>query len=561
MEREEEFLQETVRVQEEEQRKELGNEQVVEEKETSLEFKIGVGALSGIGILFVIAAFAIIIRNYVPSVIQGMLMFSFFAVLWLVSQMGVSRFFPKLALGLSGAGMMGLYLAAIWNYHVFRILPREWALGILVLIGLISCCVGVVLQSEIFQCLSFGGYLVFSLLLPWGRGRGACLGAVLSLVLLNLLWHSLAAGKQKRVVQMVHMICYILHVFIYEMILLIWQPQDGLIMVLIYGVIAAVLWNVFFFLDQGIASFCAWICGVVFQTSFLLGIGVSFYLGGRETEPLLLLVLLAANLILLILKKFHLRLMGLYVQSMFLVIFLAAGGLGWPETIASLLLFGMGLFWMQEGRLFHELGVTIYFCLFIQTLVPGEAAPVVVFAFLLGFTLLCLQVPRLRTKREAALVYTNVSLMGAVLLSAARYRFLGEGTLLADGVLWLLAVLAVFLLWRERFHLPGSLRGLLLAAVSTYMLLTGHFSSPVAVSIVLLGIALAGIVVGFWQKQRPLRIYGLCLALFVCAKVVVYDFWDLELLAKGLLLLAVGLAAIAISIIYAIIEFYRKGTS
>ena len=77
----------------------------------------------------------------------------------------------------------------------------------------------------------------------------------------------------------------------------------------------------------------------------------------------------------------------------------------------------------------------------------------------------------------------------------------------------------------------------------------------------LLGIALAGIVVGFWQKQRPLRIYGLCLALFVCAKVVVYDFWDLELLAKGLLLLAVGLAAIAISIIYAIIEFYRKGTS
>ncbi len=535
-------------------------EEKVKEKESSLEFKIGVGALSGIGLLFVIAAVAIMIRNFVPSVIQGMILFSFFAVLWLASQMGVSKVFPKLALGLSGASVMGLYLAIVWNYYIFDILPREWAVGLLILVGLVSGCVGIVMQSAVFQCLSFGGYLLFSLCLPWGTGRGAVLCAIGALVLMNLLWHILAAGKQKSVVRLVHIICYVTHILIYEMGMLIWQPKDGLIMVMLYGVAAAVLLNVFLLLDQGIASLGSWICGAVFQTSFLLGVGVSFYFGGRETEPLLLLALLAANLILLILKKFQPRFLGLYIQSIFLVLILAAGGLRWPEGIASLLLFGMGLYWIQEGRLFHELGVTIYFCLFLPLLVPREASAIAVFAFLLGFTFVCLKIPRMRCEREAALVYTNVSLMGAVLLSVAHHRFLGDGTMVTDAALWLLAVLAVLMLWRERFHLPGRLRGLMLAAVSTYMLLVGNISSPVAASIALLGVALAGIVVGFWKNMRPLRIYGLCLALFVCAKVVLYDFWDLDLFAKGLLLLGVGLAAIAISIIYAIIEYYKKGS-
>ena len=89
----------------------------------SVEFKIGAGVLSGIGILFVLVALVLLIKNFLPPFMQGMLMFVFFAVVWLVSQLGVARISQKLALGLSGASILGLYLSAVVNYHVFETLP------------------------------------------------------------------------------------------------------------------------------------------------------------------------------------------------------------------------------------------------------------------------------------------------------------------------------------------------------------------------------------------------------------------------------------------------------
>ena len=71
-------------------------------------------------------------------------------------------------------------------------------------------------------------------------------------------------------------------------------------------------------------------------------------------------------------------------------------------------------------------------------------------------------------------------------------------------------------------------------------------------------LAILAIVAGFVRCQMPLRIFGLCLSLFACAKVVLYDFWDLELLEKSLLFLGVGLIAIAIALVYAVLEHQQK---
>ncbi len=121
-----------------------------------------------------------------------------------------------------------------------------------------------------------------------------------------------------------------------------------------------------------------------------------------------------------------------------------------------------------------------------------------------------------------------------------------------------LAVAAVLLLWRERCCLPGRARGLMLVLVLTYMVFIYQITLPVMVSLLLMGVAAVSIVVGFIRRETGLRIFGLCLALFVCAKVIVYDYWDLDLLPKSILLLVVGMIAIAISVIYAVLEQRQK---
>lgn len=527
-------------------------------KSSGMEFKIGVGALSGIGILFVLTALTIMVKNFAPPVIQGMLMFSFFSVLWLVSQLAVANFFPNLALGLSGAGIIGLYLSAVVNYYFFDILEKEWAAGILVLIGVISWCVGFVTESAVLQCTGFAGYLLCALCLPWGQEKAAFICSLVVLVGLNLLWHFGISGRKIRQVQMVHCISYAIYVLAYEMMLLVRQPEGGLPMVLLYGVVAAVLLNVFYAGDQGIGNFCAWLCGMAFQTAILAGITLCLYLEGEDTAPLLLLALAAGNLFLLILKRFQQRWLGYYYQAMGLILLLTVGGMKWPELAASFLLFGMGLFWIREKVLLHEILTTAYFCILFLAVVPREFCAPVLFVFLLGFTLLCLYVPHLRSGREDVLVYVNISLMGSALLAALEWREAGVTGTVTDILLFVLAIAAVLLVWRDRFHLPGKFRGLVLVSVLTYLLLFYPIFFPVAVSILLMVIAVAAIVVGFIQKKLGLRIYGLCLSLFVCAKVVFYDYWDLELFAKSLLLLAVGMIAIAISVIYAVIEYLGK---
>ena len=532
-----------------------------------LEFKIGVGALSGIGILFVLTALTIMVKNFAPPVIQGMLMFSFFAVLWLLSQLVVSNFFPKLALGLSGAGIAGLYLSAAVNYYYFDTLTREWAIGVLVLVGLISWCVGFVTKSSVLQCASFVGYFLCSLCLPWGQGRTAFACSVAVLIGLNLLWHFGIPGKRTWV-RMAHCISYVVYVLSYEMVLLVRQPEGGLSLVLLYGVVAAILLNVmdassirgveFASMHRGAGDFCAWLCGMVFQTAMLAGIALCLYLEGEYTIPLLLLVVVAGNLFLLVLKRFQRRWLGYYYQAMGLLLLLAIGGVKWPELIAGILLFGLGLFWIRENVLLHEIILTVYGCILLLAIVPrGFQAPAL-FAFLLGFTLLCQYVPHLRGDREAIFVYINVSLMGSALLAALQWREAGTIGTAMDIVLLLLAVAAVFLVWRDRFHLPGKLQGVVLSSVLTYGLLFYPILFPVAVSVLLMVIAIASIVVGFLRRELALRIYGLCLSLFVCGKVVFYDYWDLDLLSKSILLLAVGLIAIAISVIYGVIEYLGK---
>ena len=94
----------------------------------------------------------------------------------------------------------------------------------------------------------------------------------------------------------------------------------------------------------------------------------------------------------------------------------------------------------------------------------------------------------------------------------------------------------------------------ILAGFLTYFTLTGHYGSPVIVSVFLMVIALFCVGVGFRLSDKKERICGLVMAIFVCLKLIVYDFREVGVVYRVIVFFAVGMIALLISFIYVKLE-------
>lgn len=56
------------------------------------------------------------------------------------------------------------------------------------------------------------------------------------------------------------------------------------------------------------------------------------------------------------------------------------------------------------------------------------------------------------------------------------------------------------------------------------------------------------------KKDKPIRIYGLCLLIFVALKLVGYDFKEAEALTRIVIFLVVGLVILGVSFLYIYLE-------
>lgn len=120
-------------------------------------------------------------------------------------------------------------------------------------------------------------------------------------------------------------------------------------------------------------------------------------------------------------------------------------------------------------------------------------------------------------------------------------------------ILTVLGLGIIFFIFQPRFHMAGSWRGLTIVGFLTYMVLVTRFEFRITTSILLMMVGLFGIILGFVQKDRKLRIYGLITCLLTCFKIALFDF-QVESLQRIILFLATGVVALVISGIYALME-------
>lgn len=107
---------------------------------------------------------------------------------------------------------------------------------------------------------------------------------------------------------------------------------------------------------------------------------------------------------------------------------------------------------------------------------------------------------------------------------------------------------------QEQCHMNFKGKYMVLAVFLTYMALVFKTTMPFVNSILLMAIALTCVGIGFVRERKSVRLYGLILALLVCAKLVLYDFFKAPTLQKTVLFFIVGIIALIIAAIYIILE-------
>ncbi len=85
------------------------------------------------------------------------------------------------------------------------------------------------------------------------------------------------------------------------------------------------------------------------------------------------------------------------------------------------------------------------------------------------------------------------------------------------------------------------------------MVLVTGFEYRIPSSILMMVVGLLGILFGFRQTDRKLRLYGLALCMLMCFKITLFDF-RVQSLQRIILFLAAGVVALGISGVYALMD-------
>ncbi|MDE7224586.1 MAG: hypothetical protein K2O34_12520, partial [Acetatifactor sp.] len=212
----------------------------------------------------------------------------------------------------------------------------------------------------------------------------------------------------------------------------------------------------------------------------------------------------------------------------------------------------LSLVLMNHWQTFYELLITITTVIFISMTLNNDLVLPLVIAVMWLASLLFNNVKRFSGKGIMGFNYTMLVMeifcyLGLIFLQTF-------DTVIIYFILTVLGLgIIIFIFQPKFFHMADNWRELVIAGFLTYMALVTRFEFKITSSILLMIVGLLGIIVGFVQRDRKLRIYGLVLCMLMCFKIALFDF-QVESLQRIILFLATGVVALVISGVYALME-------
>lgn len=457
----------------------------------SLEFKIGTFVMGVVGILFLLIAFVSFGLQYMDSTAQSVFFYVIGIALFAFSELFLSKRLEKFSYFVSGLGISGLYVTTLLSYLYLKIFPSLVTLFITITI------------TAFFFWLSYKK--------DSGMMRIICLlGCYVSLIPIDGL-DSL--------------------------------PQFAIPAIIILALnVAGVLCPIKH--ANAVIDYIQYTCTVslMFFMTYLM------YVSGLAMWPVYILI--CANMLTL-----HLVCLKKTDQTAYQVLYIIMNAM-----LACILLYvGNHENWMILGAL--GVAVMCAFFMFLYRKTNMRYAP---YILAICYALLAFSIDENRfnlflacliifiVNRVLAVVYEGFAMPDAIytMLSALIVCFSGrEDGVQVLGYAFAAAIIigAFFVKKYEKYHLYTAV------SFAWIFLLTENMY-PLVCSVLICVLAAVMIAGGFMKKDKPVRIYGLCLIIFVALKLVGYDFKEAESAIRIVVFLISGLVILGVSFLYIFLE-------
>lgn len=577
---------------------------------SNMEFKVGVYVFSFLGAAFILAAFVILGFNFLNGLAQGLCLYGAALILVLLSELLISKKIPVFSHVLTGIGVGGLYAGNIVNYLVLHTINGIAAMVITLLIAVFALFISRKKESATIRIISLlGCYISFLPVRGFGSEFNFLIAAIILFVIntcsiffknqkkhiiidsihifLNVLFTIILTGAawQERL-NPTYMVFYVLTSFIFGSILCLRRSTEKENILFIFSCVGNGIYIFLLFVigymtpgvsDPDMALFVhllaevlvAAVCGVIFllwnkedgrKWAQIYYIAVTILLLSLFADYHLERII--STLIVLLLAKLLAGQKEIQVLDCIAVIWTGLMGLWLSDywycwVFAGALL--LSVVRIKSMHIYHEIVITLSIvaiwwsqCEFYLhkkfEFNTGWLYPVSAGALFLLF-LLFNHLPWLKNKDQKPYNITNIVIMTLYYLGVwfcDSYIF--------SSVMMVLGAVTIIVVFRKRYEMVMPRKYLLLAGFLVYFSLTGHFESPVIVSILLMVISLGCVGIGFKLHDKVERVCGLVMAFIVCIKLVIYDFREVETINRMMVFLVVGIIALIISYIYIQLE-------
>lgn len=577
-------------------------------RKQNTEFTVGVAVFSVIGVVFILAAFVMLGMNFMNGFVKGMSLYAIALVLLLVSELLLYKKNPKIGRAVTAIGIGGLFLSTVINYlqlHNFNgiaamtvtavitagtlLLSHKRESGLLRVIGITACylCflpIGKSITGVQFIVMTAMLFLMnlMCALLPAKRS-GVTLGIVhmISNTLFSqvFLWRAAWCGVTPGYQEGFLLSSFVIFNFIFLLLLRLETREketgrhadrtgiltayciSAVLFVEMFGFIvfsqgnisvwvrhssmalAAVICAVFFFLERKQKE--KWVLYYFVQVMAFVFYG--FSLNDPEPVACILALLLAAKLLTGIKE--------LAVSEALVTAAACLGVLAYSDTQYVYILgagVALSVLFIHRWRTFYEILLTLTCAALALITLPNlirlPAAAGIWFVGILIFHNVK------RWKGRHIRVFNYVALSGMAICFLILSQRIYSRAYLTYLMMLVFGLATVVLTFQEKYEMDFKYKYVFLSIFLTYMAFISRTGIPVFTSIVLMVIALISVGVGFALREKSVRIYGLVLSLFVCAKVTLYDFVGAAEVQRMILFFAVGAIALVISGIYIVLE-------
>ena len=571
-----------------------------------VEFKVGIHLFSIIGAVFVLAAFVIFSFNFLSGLWQGICLYVAAFTLIILSELLLYRKMPAFSHVLTGIGVGSIYIAGIVNYLVLHSFNGIVAMGITLIVAVGTILYGRKRESTTIRLIALFGYYICLLSLGSFQDDLNFLMFTGMLFIINMVCVIFQNEKNRSVINIIHLAVNILGIAVITV--MAWIGNIGTIYLIIFLVTSFIVLNFmsymqcregkyrdlfpFICIGNGLCLLLFFLAGnmgpgmgeadialfvhLVAEVLILMVCALSFLFWNKEDSRRWTQIYYAVFAILLLnsFSDYELEsVIGILAAFLVVKLFNKHRELSVLECIVATWVgiagFAFSDYWycwvliaalvIGMCRSYHYpiyleivtvMSVIIVWCFWCSEYNIDEIWICSVCAgALLLFFLLFNNLPWLKKYDQLPYNIFNIVVMSLTYLMALLVRDTGVCL-----IMMVLGTVSITLMFSKRYKIYVPRRYLVAAVFLTCYALLGSFFTPVIVSILLMAVALTCVGIGFKMDDKVVRIYGLIMAAFVCLKLVLYDFIEVNTIYRIIVFLVVGILALVISFLYILLE-------